>query len=242
MQICRKIISAAALACGLLLATGSACAHYLWLEADEAGVHVCYGEAEADLREKSPGKLDTMNVPRVLAVSGNGSAESLPVTRTAGYFAVTGANSTLTLLVTEESAGIRDLGKYGQGMAKSNYYARHGLPRSQEAEVSLALDVAGHTPNQLTVLYRGRPLKDAKVQVIAPNTWVQEHKADAQGNVAINTPWRGRYVVHVLHVDPTPGVFEGKHYDSLRNHFTYSFYQAAGADPGPAVPPGHGAD
>lgn len=241
MQIRRKTIPAVALACGLLLATGTARAHYLWLEADEAGARVCYGEAEADLREKSPGKLDSMNVPRVLALQGNGST-SLPVNRTAGHFAVAGGSPTMTLLATEESAGIRDLSKYGFGMAKSNYYARHGLPRSQEAEAGLVLDVAGRNPNQLTVLYRGRPVKDAKVEVIAPNTWIQEHKVDAQGNVTINTPWRGRYVVHVLHVDSTPGVFEGKRYDTLRNHFTYSFYQVAGADPGPALPPRQGAD
>lgn len=240
MHICRKIISAAVLA-SLLLATGNASAHYIWIEADEAGARVCYGEAEADLREKSPGKLDNMNVPRVVAIQGSGST-ALSVTRTAGHFAATGTSPATTLLATEESAGIRDLSKYGLGMAKSNYFARHGLPRSQKAEASLALDVAGSNPNQLTVLYRGLPLKDAKVEVIAPNTWVQEHKADALGNVVINTPWRGRYVVHVLHVDPTPGVFEGKRYDTLRNHFTYSFYQAAGADPGPALPPRQGAD
>jgi hypothetical protein len=127
-------------------------------------------------------------------------------------------------------------------MAKSNYYARHGLPRSQEAGASLALDVAGRSPNQLIVLYRGRPLKDAKAEVIAPNTWVQEHKTDGLGNVAINTPWRGRYAVHVPHTDSTPGSFEGKRYGTLRNRFTYSFYQAVGADPGPTVPPRQGAD
>lgn len=240
MQICRKIIPAA-VACGLLIASGPARAHYIWLEADEAGVHVCYGEAEADLWEKSPGKLDSMIVPRVFAIQGTG-INPLSVNRTAKHFDVTGGSSTMSLLAAEESAGIRDFNKYGLGMAKSNYYARHGQPRGQEAEAGLALDVAGRNHNQLTVLYRGQPLKDAKVEVIAPNTWVQEHKADTQGNVVINTPWRGRYLVHVLHVDPTPGVVKGKRYDTLRNHFTWSFYQAAGADPGPAVPPRQGTD
>ena len=242
MLIRRKMIHVAALACGLLLNSGAARAHYLWLEADESEARVFYGEAEADLREKSPGKLDSMNVPRVLAAPAGGPAKVLAVSRAAGHFAIPGADTTAPLLAAEESAGVRDLGKYGLGMAKSNYYARHGLPHGYEAEASLTLDVAGRNPNQLTVLYRGRPVKDAKVEVIAPNTWVQEHKADALGNVTINTPWRGRYVVHVLHVDPTPGVFEDKRYDTLRNHFTYSFYQAAGTDPGPAVPPRQGAD
>lgn len=240
MQICNKLIPAAALACGLLLTTGTACAHYLWLEADESEARVFYGEAEGDLREKSPGKLDSMNVPRVVAAQDN--ASPLPVSRTAGHFVVAGASPMATLLVTEESAGIRDLSKYGLGMAKSNYYARYGRPRNNEAEASLVLDVAGRIPNQLTVLYRGRPLKGAKVEVIAPNTWVQEHQTDALGSIVINTPWRGRYVVHVLHVDPVPGTFDGKRYDSLRNYFTYSFVKTEGPDPGPAVPPRQAAE
>lgn len=240
MRICNTMISSVLLACGLLLATEAARAHYLWLEADESEARVFYGEAEGDLREKSPGKLDSMNVPRVVAVQGN--TGPLPVSRGAGHFTVAGANSTTTLLATEESSGIRDLGKYGLGMAKSNYYARYGRPQNNESEASLVLDVAGSTPNQLTVFYRGRPLKNAKVEVIAPNTWVQEHKTDALGSMVINTPWRGRYVIHVLHVDQVPGSFEGKRYDSLRNHFTYSFVKTEGADPGPAVPPRQGAD
>ncbi len=104
------------------------------------------------------------------------------------------------------------------------------------------LDVQGASPNALTVLYRGRPLKDAKLEVIAPNTWVQEHKTNAQGMVEINMPWRGQYVVHVLHIDKTPGEFAGKKYDALRNHFTYTFVKAEGADPGPAMPPRHQMD
>lgn len=232
----------AALVGGMLLTTCGVQAHYLWLEADDGEMRVYYGEAEGGLREKSPGKLDGIGVPRVFVPAGDGRATALAVSRSTGHFAVAGRDKTATILATEESATIRDLSKFGLGLAKSNYYARYGQPRAQTAEAALVLDVAGDQPNRLTVLYRGRPLKDAKVEVIAPNTWVQEHKTDAEGGVVINTPWRGHYVVHVLHVDPTPGAFEGKRYDSLRNHFTYSFRLAAGADPGPAEPPRQGAD
>lgn len=240
MRLGNMLFPTVMLASGLLLAAGAARAHYLWIEGGESEARVFFGEAEADLREKSPGKLDSINVPRVFALQPN--TGPFPVGRTAGHFAVAGTGSTETLLAAEESAGIRDLSKYGLGMAKSNYYARYGLPQNHGAETGLALDVAGRTPNQLTVLYRGQPLKGAKVQVIAPNTWVQEHKTDMQGGVTLNTPWRGRYVVHILHVDAEPGAFEGKRYDSLRNHFTYSFFMQEGAAPGPAVPPRQGAD
>lgn len=241
MSTVKKKMIGAALVGGMLFAACGAQAHYLWLEAEAGETRVYYGEAEGGLREKSPGKLDSMGLPHAFVAAGDGRATALAVSRSAGHFTVAGGEQA-AILASEESGSVRDLSKFGLGLAKSNYYARYGQPRAQAAAAALMLDVAGDQPNRLTVLYRGRPLKDAKVEVIAPNTWVQEHKTDAEGGVVINTPWRGHYVVHVLHLDPTPGVFEGKRYDTLRNHFTYSFHQAAGADPGPAVPPRQGAD
>jgi hypothetical protein len=61
--------------------------------------------------------------------------------------------------------------------------------------------------------------------------------AQADGAVQINAPWRGQYVVHVLHVDTTPGEFGGKQYESVRNHYTLTFVQDKGENPGPAIPP-----
>jgi hypothetical protein len=140
----------------------------------------------------------------------------------------------------EESLGVADLSKYNLGVAKSNYYARLGQPFVSGTTSPLALDIKqGNTANTFILLYRGQPLKNAKLEVIAPNTWMQEHHTDAQGAVEINTPWRGQYVVHVLHIDRTAGEFAGKQYDNLRNHLTYTFVKAKGSNAGPVQPPKH---
>lgn len=227
-----------------LAASGAAQAHYLWLEPTETGARLYYGEAEAALREKSPGKLDSIKAPKAfLPDASNGKTVAAAVNRADDHFAIA-ARKAPAILANEESLEVRDLSKSGLGFAKSNYYARHGQAASsaEAAAAPLALDLQARGPNAYTLLYRGQPLKDAKLEVIAPNTWVQEHKTDAQGAVAINTPWRGQYVVHVLYVDKTAGEFAGKKYESLRNHFTYSFIKTDGADPGPATPPRHDAD
>lgn len=65
-------------------------------------------------------------------------------------------------------------------------------------------------------------------------------KEKSPGKLDNNTSRRGQYVVHVLHVDKTPGEFAGKKYDALRNHFTYTCLKTEGTDPGPAMPPKHG--
>lgn len=236
-----KTIVGAAL--GALCVAGAAQAHYLWIEPGDTEARLYYGEADVLLMEKSPGKLDNIKSPQAFVPDAtSGKTNAVAVSRAADYFTI--ASRAPAILVAEESLEVRDLSKHGLGVAKSNYYARHGQPgmSGNGSAAPLVLDVQGHGPNALTVLYRGQPLKDAKLEVIAPNTWVQEHQTDAQGMVAINTPWRGRYVVHVLHVDKTPGEFAGKKYEALRNHFTYTFIKAEGADPGPAMPPKHGMD
>lgn len=233
-----KIIAAAL---GLLFAAGMAQAHYLWIEPAEAGARLFYGEAEALLKEKSPGRLDNIKAPQAVTMqTGNNQAHAVALGRMSGHIAIASPANATSILVSEESLEVRDLTRNGLGWAKTNYYARHG--QAANGITPLALDVQGLGPNALTVLYRGQPLAHAKLEVIAPNTWVQEHKTNAQGQVTINTPWRGLYVMHVLHVDKTPGEFAGKAYDSLRQHFTYSFIQAQGPDAGPAVPPQQGMD
>lgn len=227
--------------CATLFATGAAQAHYLWIESSDTGARLYFGEADALVKEKSPGKLDNIRSPQAFAASTNGKTTPAEIRRAAEYFTISAATPTHAMLAAEESLEVRDLTKHGLGFAKSNYYARQGQAATA-AETPLALDIQGCGANTFTVLYRGHPLPNAKLELIAPNTWVQQHTSDAQGVVQINTPWRGQYILHVLHVDNTSNEFAGKRYDNLRNHFTYSFVTENGADPGPAVPPKHAGD
>lgn len=224
-----------------LLLAGAAQAHYLWIESGKAESQVYFGEPDMLLKEKSPGKLDNIRNPKAFLQSQPGVAPvNAEVQRREAYFLVPAAGNASSVLVTEESMEVKDLTQYGLGFAKSNYYARYGKPiADKEANTSslLPVDLKQISAQRYRLLYRGQPLAHAKLEVIAPNTWLQEHKTDANGAVEINTPWRGQYVLHVLHVDKTPGEFGGSKYEALRNHFTYSFVKTKGADPGLAAPP-----
>jgi len=224
------------IAAAALMTCGVAQAHYLWIESADGNAKLYFGEAEALLKEKSPGKLDNIKGPQAFNVDAGGNRTQAAINRTADHIAISGKAP--SVIATEESLEVRDLTKNGLGIAKPNYYARNGQPAGS-ATPSLPLDIQAHGPNAFAIVYRGQPLKNAKLEVIAPNTWMQEHSTDAQGVVHINTPWRGQYVLHVLHVDKTPGEFAGKKYDNVRNNFTYTFVKTDGADPGPAVPPKH---
>lgn len=229
--------------CGLcLFISNAAQAHYIWLEPSNASVLLYFGEVDAQLREKSPGKLDKINALQAYAYSGklaDKSFKEIAVHRNSNHLVIESGKAS-TVLAREESVAVADLNKYKLGIAKSNYYARLGLAATLGTSSLLALDIAqGNKPNSLIVSYRGVPLENAKVEVIAPNTWMQEHHTNAQGIVEINTPWRGQYVVHVLHIDATSGEFSGKAYDNLRNHLTYTLLRTKGADAGPVQAPKH---
>lgn len=218
-----------------VLWTALAQAHYLWIEPAAEGARLYYGEAEGGLREKSPGKLDNIKSPQATGIDAKGNARPAQVERGADYFRINTVAGGGTVTAKEESLEVRDLSKYKLGFAKSNYYARYGDGGGKTEALALDLERVGK--NRYLVRYRGEPLVGAKLEVVAPNTWLQEHKTDSQGQVEINTPWRGRYVLHVLHIDGTPGEFAGQKYESLRNHFTYVFDQQRGALPGAAKPP-----
>lgn len=157
------------------------------------------------------------------------------------HFALGTKPNARAVVVLDESMAVRDLSKNGLGLAKTNYdacFARSGSVDRRGFLLPLdvvALERIGS--RVITILYRGQPLRGAKVRVIAPNTWMQEHMAQADGTVQVPSPWRGQYVVHVVHVDKTAGEFSGQNYDSLRNHYTLTLVQDKGAHPGPAIQP-----
>lgn len=224
------------------VATTSAHAHYLWIEHGSKGHRLHFGEAEMLLKEKSPGRLDTFQEPRALAAdSASTTLHTAPLTRPGDHLALRTESNARAVIVSDESIPVRDLTRHGLGVAKTNYYARYapsGIVNGDGFHLPLDVTTVGKSDGRaLTIVYRGHPLKGAKVQVIAPNTWMQEHEARADGTVQINTPWRGQYVVHILHVDKTPGEFGGQTYDTVRNHYTLTFVRDKGTPAGQAIPP-----
>lgn len=219
---------------------GAAHAHYLWIEQADSDAQIFFGEVQEGIKEKSPGKLDNIKAPKAFVQRAAGQAfASVDPKRAAQNFTIAESKGAAAVTVVEESLEVKDLTKHGLGHAKSNYYARAG---KADGNTTMVLDVQQRAANRFTVTYRGQPLANAKLEVIAPNTWLQEHKTDAQGMAEINMPWRGQYVLHVLHVDPSAGEHLGKKYESLRNHLTYTIAKPDGADPGPAVAPKHTGD
>ena len=229
MTIFPRLAAAALLS---IATVSSASAHFLWLEPDEGGAKLYYGEFGENLREASPGLLDRLT-PLPEAKAG---AIAFKVEKTPGAFSVTGKPAAGDSIVAEQ-VRINER-KQGEKVTRTlGRLAARTIPDWTERVPVLTLDVlpAGK-PGSVRVVYDGKPVAKAKLEVIAESGWTHEYRTDAQGLVQIETPWRGAYVIEVEHLDATAGTQGSEAYDSKRLVTTLSFRVAEGMQ-GPAAPP-----
>ena len=192
-------------------------AHYLWIEPAGEEAHLCFGEYENALREKTGGRLDTIAMPEVMTVS----RASLTAERKTDYLGIK-ANGSQSLIAQEITMKVKDLRKNHIGIVKPMYYTRFAVSEKEEASM-LALDIQPVGKGAVRVSLHGKPLAKNKLNVFAPNQWMREYETDVNGEVAVHTPWPGLYVVEVVHVEPVKGDYQGDSYEGIRHVGTLSF-------------------
>ena len=98
--------------------------------------------------------------------------------------------------------------KADEKMAGVIYYARGGRT---DTRAKLDLEIVPVRPNadQFVVMFRGKPLADAKVRVLAPGRWQQTVTSDASGRISPPMLGRGRHILAVTHeADESATVFD----------------------------------
>jgi hypothetical protein len=205
----------------------SAQAHYLWIErnGDAAALH--FGEYEEGVMERSPGKLDDIRNPSAAAVLA-GTEKAVTLNKGSDGFGFAEKNKSAALVARETSMAVRDLGKQGIGLVKPMFYARNAASFTTAAAV-LPLDITPDgKPGQFRVWLDGKPLAKATIKIVAPNGWAQEDKSGEDGRLTLAMPWRGQYIIHVIHKEDKAGEFEGAHFDAIRHRTTLTVEQPAG--------------
>lgn len=225
-----------AVLCATLLSLAPAAfAHYLWIERDGERVRVYFGEVN-EVREQSPGRLDEIVAPRLAAIAADGAERELALDRRRGSFAAPDAARAANLVATESRYEVKDWTRQGIGVVKPMFYARTSAwparsPVPTAAAMRLDVRPAAGRAGAVEVLFEGKPLAGAKVVVHAPNGWDQELKADEQGRAEVAMPWRGQYVVEVIHKEAAAGEFEGKRFEAVRHRATLSVVKSSGVSP-----------
>jgi uncharacterized GH25 family protein len=212
----RKPLSAAAVA--VLCMVGAAQAHFVWIERDGDGqARAYFGEWAEGIREKTGGLLDRIKSPRAFLTD---PTKTLALERRADCLEIALAGGGDVRLV-EEGLPPRDDTRAG-GKTKTVFYAKAGRLDTRAVLDLELVPVAANSPT-FTLLLRSQPLAKAEVKVYGPPKWEKSLRTDEQGRVTLQTPWAGRYVVEVVHVEEKPGGAVGESYDRLRHVSTVSF-------------------
>jgi uncharacterized GH25 family protein len=196
-------------------------AHFIWLEQAEGQTKLFFGEYENNLREKTGGKLDNIAAPEASLLEA--PASKLSLKRNTDHIAIEKAQSP-AVIASELSMKVKDMTKYGYGIAKPMYYARIGSDKSEAASTHL-LDIQPLGNHKVVINLRGKPLAKAKLKITAPNQWQQELDANDKGEVTFNMPWSGLYVMEVIHLEPAKGTYQGDVYENIRHVSSLSIYQ-----------------
>jgi uncharacterized GH25 family protein len=207
----------------LVCLAGAAQAHFIWIEHDGDGVARAYfGEWAEDVREKTGGALDRIKSPRAFTTD---RSKTLPIERRVDYIEIkaTGVND---VRLVEDGLAVREDARAG-GKTKTVFHAKSGR---QDMQAGLDFELIPTAVNgaTFTLMLRGQPLAKTEVKVFGPPKWERSWRTDAQGRVTLQTPWAGRYVVEVVHVEETPGESAGESYNRLRHVSTLSFVVTEG--------------
>lgn len=207
-------------------------AHYLWLEQGSGGSHLYFGEYEEMLRETSPGRLDEMPGPEIRAIHRDGQATAIAATREHGGFAFGRPSRDTAVVASESGYAVKDWTRAGIGIVKPMFYARLIGATAAQAGEPMTLDIVPAATGEagaFRVLFRGAPLAGVDVRIIAPNAWTREASTDKDGVARFAFPWRGQYILHIVHLERTPGTFQGTPYEAVRHRATATLYVPNGA-------------
>ena len=214
---------------------GSASAHHLWLEADGQGAKLYFGEFDENLREASPGLLDRFKpLPEARAIGA--SPQALKVEKQPSAFVLSGAIGSTDSIVAEQ-ARVTERKQADKMVRTLGTLAARWVPDFAERAAVLTLDVVPTgTPGAFKVVYDGKPLAKAKLELIAESGWKKELQSDEQGAFTAALPWRGTYVIEIEHVDTRAGGEGTGAYDRKRFVTSLSFKVTQGLE-GPPAPP-----
>lgn len=223
----------------LLAAASGAQAHHVWIEQDASGARLFFGEFADNLRETSPGLLDKFVKPRAQLLPVQGEPRELALNRQAAAFVLAArAGSGESLVAQETGYPPFEKKEAGQVISRTLWTpAARWISGFQPLRPQLTLDlVPSGGKGEFTVYYQGKPLPEAQVEVVAQSGWAREAKADAQGRLRVELPWRGLYALEVKHSDKAGIERDGVKADVALYVTTLSFSLADGL-PSPPPPP-----
>lgn len=227
----------ALLATVLLAAAAGAQAHQIWIEQDAAGARLYLGEFADNLRESSPGMLDKFVQPTASLITAKGE-QPAALSKQANGFAIAARAIPGESLIAQELAYPSWERKQGDKIERHVWVpaARWvGDFAARAPQLTLDLVPTGQ-PGQFQVFYKGQPLPEAKVEVVAASGWSREVQADKSGVLSVGLPWKSAYALEAKHTDKGGVERAGQKFDVGVYVTTLSFSLPQGLESPPPPP------
>ena len=202
----------------LLFLTTSALAHNVWLERDGDGpARVYFGHVGGPLEQRG-GRLDIIKAEEVLFPQGTVISHA----RLADHIAINLRGKGDVGLV--EAMNPRK-SRTAEEIVRTIFVARAGR---SETRPLLALDLVPTTAegNVFTLVSDGKPLGGVEIKVYDPAHNERTYITDAAGQVTLDTPQAGRYLVLAAQVFDLGGEVAGAGYHKTRYSLALSFVAA----------------
>ena len=208
-------------------------AHGYWLEVPSVAtkgspltIKMFYGEYASQIKEVG-NRLDKMSDIKISVIAPDGSKKEIAMTQAQthwegsytpvadGHYQVVGLNDTRE---------VQDWVKHKLGITRPIQYLRtqFAVGNTEQANnyASLFLDVRSQINANNVELYAvkdGKPMEKTKIRIVNPDGWFQDKFANAIGFVSVIPNKEGLYLVEIEWIDPTPGTFNGKNYETIRH-------------------------
>lgn len=206
----------------LLCMGGGLFAHAVWVEKEKGVAKAYFGEWDEDKREIAGKLLDYIRGPQAFQ---GPSKTALPLTKESNHFAIP-VKGPGDIRVIESSIPVNTNKNTGL-KTKGIYIAKYGRTETAAASDLELVPVAANG-NTFRLLLRGAAVPKAQVELIGPPRWTKSLTTDDQGQVVIETPWAGPYLLEVAHIVKGTGGEGAESYDQIRFVTTVFFENAKG--------------
>lgn len=194
----------------LLAALPLAQAHSIWIETDAQEAKLYYGEFGQNLREAAPGRLDGFVRTRATLQSPQGDAARSPVKSADSFVLGRKLAKGQSLTAQDDGFAVTEKKEGDTTTRTARTLAARQVADFSAQAATLTLDIVptGRLEKgevEVQVLYQGKPLPKAKVELESMAGWAQNLRTDEAGKTLLALPWKGVYLVQVEHLDATAG-------------------------------------
>ncbi|ANI87997.1 hypothetical protein A9P82_00880 [Arachidicoccus ginsenosidimutans] len=225
-----------------------ASAHYLWIELPSAGlkqnvaadIKIYFGQLDEGRRETKGQRLDEVKHVQLYVVCPDGKKEQLSLTEEDSFYLARFTpqqTGRYAFCAADTLENVADWRKYNIGIVRLGFFST-----AFAAVGKISSDISTGNYNDLCfvektkgwnnqqpvyqLFFKGKVLKNTKVNISAENEWTRSIKTDANGKFSFVPLWTGHYVIDFIYTDKTLGTYQGKSFEAVRSRATIHYFKA----------------